>query len=129
MKKLLLLTSLFLLTFNGFALAEFVDNGDGTITDTNSTLMWQKTSACQYSWADAILYCNELRFAGYTDWRLPDIEELETLVNYEYDPAIDPIFYCVSWPYWSSTGSIGQSDKAWGISFDNGTPLLLLARF
>ena len=59
----------------------FVDNGDGTVTDTKQHLMWQKgDNGEEITFAEALKYCGTLRLGGYTDWRLPLAEELDTAV-------------------------------------------------
>jgi len=59
----------------------FVDNGDGTVTDTERLLMWQKgDNGEEITFAEALKYCGTLRLGGYTDWRLPLAEELDTAV-------------------------------------------------
>jgi hypothetical protein len=86
----------------------FVDNGDGTITDRVTNLMWQKDG---YYWDScgiqvAIDNCEALSLGGFTDWRLPNIKELMSIVNYgKNSPAIDqPPFTNTQWGhYWSST--------------------------
>ena len=51
----------------------FKDNGDGTITDLRTGLMWEKSdSGWGETWSHAMNYCKELSMAGYSDWRLPD---------------------------------------------------------
>ncbi len=56
------------------------------------------------NWADAKQYCEDLVLGGYDDWRLPNIDELETIIDYSrFDPAIDPVFNCRSGNYWSSS--------------------------
>lgn len=83
----------------------YVDNGDGTITDTKTRLTWEKLSDDDsihdlnntYTWDEAILVhvgtLNAMRFAGYNDWRLPNINELESLryIHPDY-PAVYPAF-------------------------------------
>ena len=50
----------------------FTDNGNGTITDTATGLMWQKgSSSSDHTWEEALSYCERLNLGGYTDWRLP----------------------------------------------------------
>lgn len=82
-----------------YGLNNFVDNGDGTITDNATSLVWlQNDSGDSLRWADAVAYCEDLSFAGADDWRLPNIKELHSLVDYSRSPdttnsaAIDPIF-------------------------------------
>jgi len=118
MKKLtVFLTSLFLLTFTGIASSEYIDNGDGTITDTSASLMWQKTYG-QGNWDTANSYCTQAGTGGYSDWRLPALTELQLLVDHGHYPTIDPIFSCEGWLYWTSTAA---EDSAWVVNFSNGS--------
>jgi hypothetical protein len=77
---------------------DFVDNGDGTITDQATGLMWEKKgSEKEKSWYSAEKYVkklNEEKFAGYSDWRIPTIEELYSLLqpNSSQVLYIDPVF-------------------------------------
>jgi hypothetical protein len=90
----------------------YVDNGDGTITDTTTGLVWEKLSDDTsihdkdntYTWANAFAYkiaiLNQERFAGHDDWRVPNVTELQSLVNYgAVGPAVDAAFNtnCVQW--------------------------------
>ena len=79
-------------------------NGDEIITDSVTGLMWQKSIAYYY-WEDALSYCEKLTYAGYSDWRMPNINELFSLVNYDdYNPASDfPDIKTNELPFWSST--------------------------
>ena len=71
-------------------LPNFVDNGDGTISDTHSNLMWKKDDSYKefgygITWLEAHDYCemlNDKKFAGYDDWRLPGIEESKSLFSF-----------------------------------------------
>jgi hypothetical protein len=60
----------------------FIDNGDGTVTDTSTGLMWEQNGSTIGTWQDAFSYCETLSFAGHNDWRLPDINELQSCVDY-----------------------------------------------
>lgn len=99
---------------------DFVDNGDDTILDRATGLMWQKAdSEVGMKWVDALAYCEGLSVADQTDWRLPNAKELQSIVDYTRSPdttdsaAIDPKFVCSSitneagvadYPfYWTST--------------------------
>jgi hypothetical protein len=80
---------------------KFTDNGNGTITDSATGLMWmQNDNGSAILWEDALSYAENFSFAGYSDWRLPDVKELQSLVDYTRSPsttnsaAIDPIFNC-----------------------------------
>ena len=102
----------------------FVDNGDGTVTDTETGLMWQKATAPgTYTWEEALAYAEglELPVGGYTDWRLPNRNELQTLVDYsQYDPSVDPLLKTsvLSGGYWTSTTYGTQ--EAWRIALNHG---------
>ena len=67
----------------------FVDNNDQSVTDTATELMWQKTNGeqssgdYQFTWEEGMNYCENLSLAGYDDWRLPDIKELQSIVDYD----------------------------------------------
>jgi hypothetical protein len=102
---------------------DFKDNGDGTVTDEATGLMWQQgTAPGLYNWEEALAYCENLTFAGYDDWRLPKLKELQSIVDYtRYHPSIDPIFAdTVSYAYWSST-TIPYPESASNVSFYYGS--------
>jgi len=81
---------------------DFVGNGDGTISDLATGLMWlQDDSGTGMDWEDALAYVQDLndqKYLGYSDWRLPNAKELQSIVDYTRSPdttssaAIDPIF-------------------------------------
>ncbi|UCH08805.1 MAG: DUF1566 domain-containing protein [Deltaproteobacteria bacterium] len=79
----------------------FIDNGDGTVTDTLTNLMWaQADNMGDITWHDAQIYCKTPPIAGYKylDWRLPTILELRTLYNkdlegYESDCGLEVKIY------------------------------------
>ncbi len=100
-----------------------VDNGDDTVTDTATGLMWQQTEAGAMNWEDALAYCENLELAGYTDWRLPNINELQSLVDFEKNfPSIDPTFFpgAESYLYWSSTTYAIEAGNGGTVSFKYG---------
>lgn len=109
----------------------FADNGDGTISDQATGLMWaQADSGEALTWQESLDYCENLSLAGYTDWRLPDAKELQSLVDYSRSPdttgsaAIAPIFSVSSitneagqadFPFfWSSTTHLNLSANNYG---------------
>jgi hypothetical protein len=65
----------------------FVDNGDGTVTDTRTDLMWARTDNMGHiDWHNAKLYCDNIILSKHNDWRMPTIEELMTLFdNFQED--------------------------------------------
>ena len=105
----------------------FMDNGNGTVMDSCTGLMWQQSSAPGlYGWQEALLYAEGLVLGGFDDWRLPNIRELQSIADYgRFDPAIDPVFTdTVSDWYWSST-PLGfppamNPDFAFNVNFENG---------
>jgi hypothetical protein len=98
---------------------DFTDNGDGTVTDRATGLTWMKAdSGKTMTWEQALEYAENLNYAGYNDWRLPNVKELQSIVDYTRAPdardprvrtaAIDPVFSLTeteSW-FWSSTTHI-----------------------
>ncbi|MCB9079255.1 MAG: DUF1566 domain-containing protein [Anaerolineaceae bacterium] len=106
-----------------YGVNSFTDNGDSTITDNATGLMWgQADSAEALNWAEALAWVaqkNSENYLGYDDWRLPNAKELQSLVDYTRSPdttnsaAIDPLFNAstitnnagqADYPfYWSST--------------------------
>ncbi|WP_319526507.1 DUF1566 domain-containing protein [uncultured Desulfosarcina sp.] len=67
-----------------------VDNGDGTITDLTTGLMWQQKYKHSLTWSEALSYCENLKLAGHSDWRLPHVHELQTIIDYSrFNPSAD----------------------------------------
>ena len=111
---------------------QFIHNGNGTITDESTGLMWMTYDSGYYKsgdihdgtmdWKDALEWAEDFEFAGYDDWKLPDVKELQSLLDYTKSPdttdsaAIDDMFYCIPIInafgeddygfYWSSTSHI-----------------------
>ena len=102
----------------------FIDNGDGTVTDTSTGLMWQQsTGATTYTWAQAKAYCADLDLAGKSDWRLPTRNQLQSIVDYnESSPPISSTFFpgTVAANHWTSTTNASNTINAWGVNFFNG---------
>jgi len=111
---------------------DFVDNGDGTITDNATGLMWQKDdSQTGLNWEEALNWVqqkNAENYLGHNDWRLPNVKELQSIVDYSRSPqatnsaAIDSIFNCstitdegggTNYPfYWSGTTHVNMIDAS-----------------
>lgn len=100
------------------------------VIDRATGLMWVKdgdSPGCndgeQLPWEASVQFGERLNFAGFTDWRLPNIRELASIINYKRQrPAIDPIFTTTyyDYPYWSSTLYSTLLTYACYVDFDNG---------
>jgi hypothetical protein len=82
-----------------YGINNYVDNNDGTITDNATCLMWQQADdSIARDWEHSLAYAENLNLAEYTDWRLPNAKELQSIVDYTRcpdvtnSPAIDPLF-------------------------------------
>lgn len=102
----------------------YIDNGNGTVTDNVTDLMWQKQDdGLTRNWNDAGRYCGGLSLGGQTDWRLPSDIELMSIVDYgAYSPSINTTFFpnTQSSDYWSSSTAAPNIASAWIESFING---------
>ena len=124
-----------------YGINDFVDNNDGTVTDNATGLMWSRDDNGEaISWEAALAYAENATIAGYDDWRLPNIKELQSIADYSgVFPAMDTgvfnlievtnIVYDfetgeqidtqVNYPfYWSSTSNPVEGD---GEDVDGGT--------
>ena len=123
-KNIIFLVTGMLLTANITMAADFTDNGDQTITDNRTDLIWQKEDASTTrNWEGAITYCEGLTLASQSDWRLPNIRELESIVDDSTcSPAIDSTYFpnTNSSEYWSSTTNAGGTSDAWHVDFSDG---------
>ena len=101
----------------------FIDNSDGTVTDRCTGLMWQQATAGigVVTWSAALQHCEDLPVAGWDDWRLPNVRELQSIVDYgRWEPAIDPVFDVEPSSYWSSTTGFVLPNRAWVVSLGYG---------
>ena len=113
----------------------YLDNGDGTVTDAATGLTWMKVDSGalkagsnkdgKMNWAEALTWAEDLEYAGRSDWRLPNVKELQSLVDYTRSPAtthsaaIDPVFQATAFKaeggktdfgcYWTGTTHAGLS--------------------
>ncbi|MBW0435585.1 DUF1566 domain-containing protein [Leptospira yasudae] len=112
-----------------------LDNGDGTITDSNTNLLWAKCTDGQtglgcaggalnaLDWNQALNACNGMNFAGRTDWRLPNANELFSIVDHTTDsPTITGAIFpnTPSGSYWTSTTSENSKSNGNHIDFTSG---------
>lgn len=101
-----------------FAANNYIDNLNGTITETASGTMWmQSDDGVERMWSDAQQYCEQLETAGYSDWFLPKIHQLEGLIDSGYSPTIDPLFKVKPSYYWSSSESRNSVKSAKYVNF------------
>ncbi len=117
---------------NAYGKNDFVDNRDGTITDRATGLTWMKNdSGKAMNWQEALKYANGLKLGGHNDWRLPNVKELQSIVDYSRAPdasnpsqrgaAIDSIFNITkteSW-FWTGTTHI-ENGGAYYVCFGRG---------
>jgi len=95
------------------------NNGDGTITDKVTGLMWQQVDGGSMSYASAITYCDNLTLANYTDWRLPTpLESFSILIHQNNNPAINTTFFSsssslVAEYWWTNATQLGDNSKVW----------------
>lgn len=101
----------------------FTLNGDGTVTDTITGLMWQKTDGGEMTVENAALYTASLTLANYTDWRLPNCHELISILNLDKsNPAHDTIYFTKTLAeyWWSSQSQINDVSKRWCLNSGGG---------
>lgn len=122
-----MLTSLALLyvaTWVQAAHRKFTVNSDGTVLDSATGLMWQQQlDGTARTWQQALDYCAALSLGGHSDWELPQIKELRSIIDSSrYSPAIDTSVFpnTVSAYYWSATVNAASTDYAWILGFDYG---------
>lgn len=118
MKRILLIT----LGLSLFLCADFTRDANGIVTDSTTTLQWQDDVFVDYmNWEESILYCEALDLDG-KGWRLPNINELQTIIDdSKWNPAIVDGFINTypAW-YWSSTTVEGIRDHVHRVDFRNG---------
>jgi len=103
-----------------YGINDFTDNGNGTISDDATGLMWQQADdGTSKNWETSLDYAENLVLGGHSDWRMPNAKELHSIVDYNRSPtftnspAIDALFSCTSFNnpdgnpnygyYWSSS--------------------------
>ncbi len=92
---------------------ELVDSGNGTVTDKTTRLLWQQNlDYTRRDWDSAIQYCENMNFAGRDDWRLPNMKELLSIVNYnKTSPSIDEALFSNTPAdsfFWTNTTHVGN---------------------
>jgi hypothetical protein len=131
-------------TVQAGAALSYTDNGDGTVTDNNTGLIWEKkgdsgdlhdkdnvyywsgngSQETIWDWLDDVNAEGGTGYAGHNDWRIPNVKELQSIVDYNIpDPGlrINPTFGpTVAFNYWSSTSHGLYPTSAWGVAFGGG---------
>ena len=118
--------------------AVYQDHGNGTVTDTRTGLMWKQCSEGQnwhlgtcsgtsspFTWSQALARAEAATFAGYADWRVPNVKELSSLVeDCRAEPAINDALFpsAPSSHFWSASPDAVayRSDLAWSVFFNDG---------
>lgn len=100
----------------------YTNNGDGTVTDNVSKLMWQQAvSTTTYSWDDARSYCSGQVIGGFKDWRVPSLVELVSIMDLSLSPPfINGVFFPSTpsdYLYWTNTQSSYGDTAGWSIDF------------
>jgi len=112
-----------------------IDNGNGTVTDETTGLMWQQETAQSLNWADSIRFCSVMTLGGYTDWRLPTVTELQTLVDRSEEPTINEKYFSDLWgseDFYISCSVYperGTKRSAWGVEFNGGKDFIGYMRY
>ena len=130
-----------------YGVNNFEDNKDGTVTDKATSLMWSQSDSLKgMDWAKALKWVqqkNKENYLGHSDWRLPDVKELQSIVDYSKSPSrtnsasIDSIFHSTEitneagqrdWPwYWSSTTHV-ETDPRTGSDTGNSAAYICFGR-
>ena len=100
----------------------YTDNKNGTVTDNVTGLMWTQVDAGEKTWEAYVAYCDQLSFAGYSDWRLPDAEEAYTIIDISSSP-FNPIFTAnrEAKYFWTMNRQADGDDKRWEVNAGGGT--------
>ncbi len=113
----------------------FQDHGNGTVTHKLTELMWKQCaegrsgascatgSATTFTWADALVQAKNANFANHTDWRLPNLKELESIVELcGYSPSINQTWFpnTPQSSFWSGSSYVTSPSSAWPVDFNYG---------
>lgn len=110
----------------GLSVALFADMSrtGSIVTDSETHLQWQDDAiGSKMSWISALTHCEDLTLGGNSDWRLPNLNELTSIVD---DSKVNPAIYSTfemtePYNYWSSTGNVQKTSEAWSVNFYYGS--------
>ena len=106
--------------FSDSVFTEETLSGKVVVADTVTGLQWTKEYATSVNWQNALGHCEGLNYGGHTDWRLPNMDELKTLIN---DTIYSPASTFPDMPsqdFWSSSSYVGNAETSWRVGFDQG---------
>jgi len=101
----------------------FILNGNGTVTDTITGLMWQQADGGEMTIESAIQYCGNLNLGGFTDWRLPEAHEAFSILNHQNtNPSLNTSIFTTSTAeyWWTSNFQVNDNTKVWAINAGGG---------
>ena len=117
MKSYFVIITLVFLSMCPSIQAELIVNDNGTVTDTTTGLMWQQVADGTMTWEEALIHCESMTLADHDDWRMPNRNELASIVDYaKYNPAFDTTVFTGSQfntSYWSSTTLVDNTAAVW----------------
>jgi len=126
MKKIIIM----IIGMNLFVHADLSRAGNGIVIDSKTSLQWQddytpnNPNIEHVKWSDAISYCNNLTLGSYSDWRLPNANELLSIVDHtKLRPSISNVFAYIPnerYYYWSSTTFSHSTTSAYYVDFYGG---------
>jgi len=102
--------------------SSFSRSTDGVVTDARTKLQWQdnaEVKTVERSWEGALEYCESLTLSGKKDWRLPNNNELYSIIDRSRSPAVDTTFFQNAYLgyHWSSTSVATNPPYGWWIHF------------
>ena len=117
-----LITFLYLVGYaKHLSIGSFFGEETGSDINGNGVIETRWGGADRLGWCDALSYCEHLTFSGYDDWRLPNVHELRSILDFErVDLAIPAVFGAMPSAYWSSTSSAVNPANALDVRFDEG---------
>jgi hypothetical protein len=100
----------------------YTDNGDGTVTDNVTHLMWERSTTGYGTFVQVQSYCTNLSLAGHCDWRVPSWVELHAITDYRSSPAVNGTYFpgTPATSFWVSTPAAGMPTNGWRIDLSDG---------